>query len=272
MERKKLMSIKEFSELSGTEQSTLRYWESIGLFTPAMRHQENNYRFYTPEQLMTVNFITALSELKVPLKTIGRAGEDRSPEKILSLLEQQEFEIDGELNRLRSLYSSIHVLRSAMRQGMESVPGEIGVQRMEETAIFMGPPTAFEEEDSFYRPFMEYCRQAKRSRKSLINPIGGYHDSLQHYMEYPSRPQHFFSLDPMGCDCRPAGLYLVGYAQGYYGQLDGLPGRLATYAQENELLCEGPVYVIYLLDEICIQEPAEYLAQVSVRVCKRRAP
>jgi len=69
----------------------------------------------------------------------------------------------------------------------------------------------------------------------------------------------------------PRGDYLVGYVQGYYGQWDDLPGRLATYAEENGLECEGPVYAIWLLDEICIQNPAEYLAQVSVRVRKRKS-
>jgi len=49
-----------------------------------------------------------------------------------------------------------------------------------------------------------------------------------------------------------------------------MPEQLTAYAREHGLTCEGPVYVIYLLDEICIREPTEYLAQVSVRVRKRK--
>ena len=96
-EQKKLLTIKEFSELTGIEESTLRYWDRIGLFRPALRHEENNYRLYTLEQVVSINFITVMSSLKLPLKTIGQARDTRAPGIIIPLLEQQELEIDKEL-------------------------------------------------------------------------------------------------------------------------------------------------------------------------------
>jgi len=146
------------------------------------------------------------------------------------------------------------------------VPGEIGVRRLEKTAIVLGPENVYGKGELFYRALMDYCGQAKRNRVNPHHPIGGYHASMELFMEEPSLPQRFFSLDPAGRDCRPAGNYLVGYAQGYYGQMDGLPARMAAYAQQNGLVCEGAVYVIYLLDDICVQDPTKYLAQVSVQV------
>ena len=264
-ERKKLMSIKDFSELTGIEQSTLRYWDSIGLFRPALRHEENNYRLYTTEQIVTVNYVTSLSDLRLPLKTIDQARESRDPLKIISLLEQKEFELDRELSGLQRTHSAIHILRGMIQQGLHAQTGTVSVQHFEKMAVALGPPNQFDGDELFYRPFMEYCRQAKRSRVNLVNPIGGFHDDLACYIEKPSQPQRFFSVDPEGCDCCPAGDYLVGYVQGYYGEMGDMPRRLSAYARENGLRCEGPVYVLYLLDEICVSEPTEYLAQISVR-------
>jgi len=67
---KNQLTIKEFSELSGIDASTLRYWDEIGLFSPAHRNTENNYRYYAPTQIIAINFITVLSRLNIPLKTI----------------------------------------------------------------------------------------------------------------------------------------------------------------------------------------------------------
>jgi DNA-binding transcriptional MerR regulator len=270
LEGKKLLSVKDFSELTGIEESTLRYWDRIGLFCPAMRHEENNYRLYAIEQMVAVNFVTTLSKLKLPLKTIGQARDARDPQKIIALLEQQDLEIDKEMIHLQEIHSTIHMLRTMYRRGAEATPGTICVQHFKQMAIIMGPPNAYSNGEQLYRALMEYYKQAKHNRVNVSNPIGGYYTSLEQYTENPVLPYCFFSIDTTGCDYLPEGDYLVSYVQGYYGQMGTLPEQMAVYAREHGLACEGPVYAIYLLDEICIRDPAEYLAQVSVRVRKRK--
>ena len=269
-EQEHLLTVKEFSRLTGIAESTLRYWDRIGLFQPTLRHEENNYRLYTLDQVVSVNFVAVMGSLRVPLKIIGEAGGTRGPEKIISLLERQEFEIGKEAARLQEIHNTIHLLRDLFRQGTETAPGEVGVRHLSKLEIIMGPKNIYGKEEIFYRTLMDYRGQAKRSRVNLCNPIGGCHASMEVFMEEPSRPQRFFSIDPNGCDCRPEGDYLVGCVQGGYGQMDGLPGQMAAYAKENGLVCEGAVYVVYLLGDLCVLDPAEYLAQVSVRVRKKK--
>ncbi len=87
---KDLLTVNEFSQLSGIEKSTLRYWDEIGLFSPAKRDSDNNYRYYSPEQLIAVHFITVFSELNIPLKTISAVEKARTPETVFEFLKQQE--------------------------------------------------------------------------------------------------------------------------------------------------------------------------------------
>lgn len=263
---KSLLSIKEFSEMSGVEQSTLRYWDDIGLFRPARRDEDNNYRYYSPEQIMLVNFIKVLSSLNIPLKVIGRISENRSPETILRLMEQQETVLDAELNRLHEAYSTIHTLRTLIREGLSAPgPGHISVQAMEPLPIVLGPANDFGDQ-SFYQPFMRYCVYAKENRVNLHSPVGGCFDSMDAFLSSPSQPNRFFSVSPQGSDQRAGGKCLVGYVQGYYGDMGDLPQRMAAYAAEHNLKLEGPVYVLYLLDEISVKDPSDYLAQVCVAV------
>jgi len=263
--KRSLLSIKAFSEMSGLEQSTLRYWDDIGLFLPAHRNTDNGYRYYSPEQITLVNFIKVLSSLNVPLKVIAGISENRSPEAILRLMEQQEAILDTKLNRLHESYSTIHTLRDVIRQGIESPDaGHVSVQSLEDMPIVLGPRSKEGEDINFYRGFIRYCQYAKENRINLNNPIGGYYDSLERFLETPCVPSRFFSLDPRSHDTRAAGRYIVGYARGYYSQLEEAALRLDTYAAGQNLDARGPVYVIYLRDEISEKNTDDYLAQVCV--------
>jgi len=263
---KSLLTIKEFSEMSGLEQSTLRYWDEIGLFSPARRNMDTGYRYYSPEQVILVTFIKVLSSLNVPLKMIAQVSENRSPETILKLMEQQEAILDAQLNHLHASYSTIHTLRGVIKQGIDVPDAEhISVQALEPMSIALGPYNEDWDGLSFYQGFIRYCRYAKGNRINLNNPIGGYYDSLEHFLSAPSVPSRFFSVDPRGTDERAAGKYLVGYARGYYGQLGDAARRLDEFATEKGLDVSGPVYVLYLLDEISVKDTTDYLAQVCVK-------
>ncbi|MDR3085391.1 MAG: MerR family DNA-binding transcriptional regulator [Christensenellaceae bacterium] len=265
-----LLSIREFSKLSGIESTTLRYWDDIGLFSPVRRDPENNYRYYAPSQIIGVNFITVLSSLSIPLKTINGVEEERTPAGIMDLIENQENALDMEMKRLRETYSVIHTRRDLIKIGLSVKEGDIFLKKVEDRPLLFGPPNVFEAGESFYGPFMRFCRQAKDLRINLNYPIGGWHADIESFSKAPGEPECFFSVDPTGNKKREAGEYLVGYFRGYYGELDGVPEKMSAYAREQGLNFAGPVYTIYLLDEVCVKDPSQYLVQICVAVSKKR--
>ena len=66
---------------------------------------------------------------------------------------------------------------------------------------------------------------------------------------------------------------MVGYTRGYYSRTNDLPARMAEFAKKNGLLFNGPVYNIYLFDEVSVVDPDWYLLQASASVREtRRVP
>jgi len=287
---KELLTIKEFSKLSGIEQTTLRYWDDIGLFSPTKRDPENNYRYYSPQQIIAVNFITVLSELNVPLKTISEMENERTPEGIIDLIEQQQRLLDMEMRKLRERYSIIHTRHELinygrlLEKGFRTIDGirivsdtkgdegilvnttNISVVRREAKAFILGPRNHWKPGDPFYEYFMNFCNMAEELRMNLSFPIGAYHDDMESFIRSPGEPDYFMSIDPTGNRTREAGKYLIGFARGYYGVFGDLADRMSNHARKNDLTLHGPVYTMYLLDEICIRDPDQYLAQVCVAV------
>ena len=264
------LSIQEFSKLSGVEASTLRYWDEIGVFTPHMRNDETNYRYYSAAQLLALNFVTTLSDLEIPLKTIASLREDRDPGKLLDLLEKQEKQMDMEMRSLRRRYSIIHARRELINIGAKANEDEICVTRMESMDMILWPENEYLADDTFVQPLAAFVPDIHDLHINLSFPVGGYYDNLDSFKKAPGRPNHFISLDPTGMHTRKAGDYLVGYVRGYYGELGDLPERMAAYAKENSVPITGPLYLIYLFEEISTQDDSQYLAQASIAVSTRR--
>ena len=268
-----LLSIREFAKMAGMQQSALRYYDKIGLFKPEARG-ENNYRYYTPLQLITIKFITVLADLGVPLTKIKDMTDNRTPESVIDLLTRQEMKLDRQMHQLRIAYSIIHTYRNNIQNGLLANENYIRVEEIdeaEELYIVLGPDNDFSDKDTFYEPFIDFCDASKANRINLNYPIGGYHHDMDSFLQAPGKPNKFYSLDPFGASKIPAGRYLAGHYRGYYGEFGDLPQRMASYARENGLAFKGAVYVLYLLDEVCTVNPDQYLARVWAGVTSAKS-
>jgi DNA-binding transcriptional MerR regulator len=262
------LSIKDFSAFTGVKQSTLRYYDDIGLFSPVHR-AENGYRYYSPQQIITINMIKVLNDLDVPIRQINELERERSPEKVLSLLMDREGMLEAELRKLSRSYDVIRTFRRIIHSGLSADENEISIQYMDEHPLILGGVNNFEGSRYFYDTFLTFCSNANSMRIDLDYPVGGIFDDIDAYLAKPGEPTRFFSVDPNGQDMKPAGKYLVGYNRGYYGETGDIPQKLKQFADDHDLIFSGPVYNIFLLDELCISNPSEYLLQISVQVTSK---
>lgn len=265
-----LYSIKEFSKMSGVSVATLRYWDEIGVFSPTDRNSTNNYRQYAIEQIIALNFVTTLSDLGISLKTIAELRKDRDPEALLQVLEMRERQLDMELRALRIRSSIIHARQELIRKGLRIDESKISVVFLDGKSLKIWPRNEYNEGDTFVNPLSTFIHLSAEYYVDLSFPVGGLWDNLDSFVQQPSRPQNFFSIDPIGVDRQPEGEYMVGYTRGYYSHMGDLPQRMADYAKANMLTTYGPLYTVYLYEETCIQDRSQYLAQSFIAVKKPR--
>ena len=266
--KKDLYSIHEFSKISGVEASTLRYWDDIGIFSPIKREPENNYRYYSLAQVLALNFVTTLSDLGIPLKTIAALKNERDSEDFLKILEDREEELDMELRLLRLRSSIIHTRKRLIRSGLKVDEQEIAVKHLEERKLIVWPRNEYKEGETFIEPLARFIKKSGERQINLSFPVGGFWDSMDRFIAAPSCPDHFFSIDPVGTYSQSNGNYLVGYQRGYYGEMGDLPQRMEDFVAANAVKVSGKLYTVYLIDETCSQDPDQYLAQSFVAVKK----
>jgi len=264
-----LLSIKNFSRLTGIKQSTLRYYDDLGLFSPAVRG-ENGYRYYSPQQIITINSINLLHELDMPIRQITHIQSNRSPELMYEVLNEKEEALEAEYIKIERSYNVVRTLKRMIQTGLAADEMDIETRFLEDLSIVIGPPNDYGGSQYFYDAFLKFCSEAKQYRIDLRMPVGGMFDNFSNFCLYPGRPSRFFSVDPKGLDKRPAARYLTAFQRGYYGDTGPISERMKQYISEHDLTPVGPVYNIFLHDELSIDDPQNYLMNATVEVTQFR--
>lgn len=107
-----MFKIGEFSRISRVPAKTLRYYDDIGLFTPASIDMMTGYRFYSADQLPRLNRILVLKEIGLSLTEIARLlDDDLSAEQLRGMFRLKEAELRQQVEeaklRLRQVENRI---------------------------------------------------------------------------------------------------------------------------------------------------------------------
>ncbi len=103
------MKINDASRSTGISRDMIRYYEKLGLVTPA--HLPNGYRDYSDNDLYLLTVIRYLSNLGVPLKVISRAFDSGETELVVGNLQD-------EIGRLNLLKAQIDIRIAAAKESL----------------------------------------------------------------------------------------------------------------------------------------------------------
>ncbi|MDR1016246.1 MAG: MerR family transcriptional regulator [Coriobacteriales bacterium] len=265
MRKSELLSIKQFSELTGIPASTLRYYDKNGIFRP--QHKDvNGRRSYQVMQANVAATIKFLASADVPLDLI-RLYMARRDDHAASyeLLDQQEYAISAQIDKLQQARASVATLKNMIHESDNvSDLDAFTIKRLNERHV------AFATVNQPYRPgayvpaFLKAWRTMEKQGYKGDFPLGGYTRDFADFLSRPWCPDRFFSLNPRGLQLLPAGLYLVGYCRGNYGESEGLRERLEDYVKAEGLSPRGGVYRLYIQNEATCTDPDRYLSKIMI--------
>ena len=106
----------EIAKLCGVSVRTVQYYDSRGILVPSQL-SEGGRRLYSEEDLKRMRIICFLREAGVSINSIGQLFEEEHPEKVISiLLEQQEKALRGELAESQKKLDIIQAIRRGLKE------------------------------------------------------------------------------------------------------------------------------------------------------------
>ena len=141
----------ELAKLCGVTVRTVQYYDTRGILVPS-ELTEGGRRLYSEDDLKRMKVICFLRELDLPIDSISQILQEAHPEKVISLLiEQQETVLSEEISRKQGMLEKLRELKTGLKNqpsfSLESIT-DIAVimeskkkmKRMRWTMILTGIP------------------------------------------------------------------------------------------------------------------------------------
>ncbi len=122
-EDRELLQIGEFAQLAGSNLRTIRYYEELGLLTPASR-SAGGFRHYKRSQLDRMVSIKRLQDLGLSLKEISQTvigdGESPGPERLARVRTALAQQIALSESRIQTMKEDLKEMQESHRRLVET--------------------------------------------------------------------------------------------------------------------------------------------------------
>jgi DNA-binding transcriptional MerR regulator len=103
----KLYTVGEMAKLCNVTAEQLRHYDKNKIFSPKIRDENNNYRYYTEQQVDDVLLIKELKNINIPLKTIGALIRNKELTLIKSKLEENMYVLRQQIEETNQRYNQM---------------------------------------------------------------------------------------------------------------------------------------------------------------------
>ena len=247
--------------------STIGNYCEQGLLAPISGAINDPFRSFDPRQIPQINLIKMLRELGLSQQQFLEYGQNRTPESTARLFDGHAERLAAEIAARQEMLDVLQSYAALIKEGSAATPG-IEIRALPEQPIRRSTIKSHSEKKKS-TAFLRHACVDIRMNGNASCPMGFVFNEFLDLLENPNQPAQLVSFDPQGPETRPAGEYLVGIVNCYYGERQDLHRRMADYALRNGLEFFGPAYMVYLLDETSVTEPEQYLLQISVEVKRK---
>lgn len=267
-----LLRIGEVARLFNLSVGTLRHYEQMGLLEPAYVDAASGYRYYGARQLSTLNTISHLRVLDLPLSQIREFVTTRDVDLMQRQLAQQQELIERkrrELERVsRKIDNRLALLRGALDAELDTIY-EVNAPELRCAVLRerVNPTDAYALEWQI--------RQLQKGQHETFVFLGNLGVGIAPERiatgDFDGYDEVFLLLDDTDdylgdVEVRPAARCLTVSFRGTHGQAAPHYERLLDYMREHNMSPAGPSREIALIDDIISDDPATYVTQITVPV------
>lgn len=275
------LKIGELSSLFHIGEDSIRYYEKVGLLHP-IRDPENHYRYYTLDDVRTMNTIRELLGLGFSTKEILNFETDRNLHHVTDMLKAEQDTIDQQIAELQAKRKNISARLQSIAEDLNlDCSGNISVLKLPERPILM--ITESDMPDQMVNYELALFLSGQRANDSTTATKNSSHMSTigacdcyildtatirKESHEYRTKKVFFYApyLQFKCNDTLPEGLYLSACYRGALSGTTELVPKMLTYAAEQAYEVIGDPIEFCHIDRYETSVTDEYLTEVQIPV------
>ncbi|ABX43970.1 MerR family transcriptional regulator [Lachnoclostridium phytofermentans] len=256
----------EFAKRFGIKKDTLFYYDRIGLFHPA-KVGDNDYRYYTFEQLDVFWMLQSLRELNFPIKSLKNYVNDPSPQKLIDLSKEQLTQVKEEIKKLEQIQWLLSNIVDYTEEALSAPLDEFIVKTLPDETILYSNPLPLREElntDEWFNLTDQFLKEAELKGPAYAGSIINQKDIESGI--YGRVGRLFVRRNDAKSKIKPAGLYAITYHKGPFELPKELYEPFLQKIKEQGLTICGDAYEEYLLDKLAVQDTDDFMIKISIAV------
>lgn len=269
MDKNKYFLTGEFAKIMNVTKNTLFHYDKIGLFSPEIK-LDNEYRYYSVQQMESMRIILMLKELGMPLTEIKEYLDGNTTEDLLLLYEQEAKKITQRLQDLKEKKEWICGQQLEIQEFSSTDISQI-YQRKYPARYYLFTQAPSSDERTINKKIgnlIELYNETSQSYGYKICFIQHSSNVKQHIYNDYTNVALILSKKPKGTKykTRPAGIYLIVYHKGHWNSIADAYTRLINYANEHDISIEDDFFEIDVIDRLYVKDYNEFVTEISVRI------
>ncbi len=169
-----MFKIAEFSRFTRVSVKMLRHYDELGLLKPVLIDPENNYRYYSSDQLPRLNRIIALKDLGFKLEQIGKLlDENLSPDEMRGMFRMRQAEIELNLQLEQARLMQVEMRLRYLEQDSKHLKYDVVLRDIAPQLVASIRQKVSNADNQVYQIFEELeiyvaCQQARASDSPLM--------------------------------------------------------------------------------------------------------
>lgn len=272
----KLFSIGDFARIGEVSVQTLRHYDKTGVLKPHSIDEESGYRYYTQEQLFSLNNIKMLQSIGFTLQEIAELSVSNSLPDLIDAYQQKAEVVNQQIAELRKARKQLvwyYEILGRMKQPIvdvdESEIGKVNLCEATEHRLLMVRENVCYDYPSLLMLYNQLLKKLFEQRCKVVGGLntifyGGYHDIYHKKTDIALA----FLLEPNSKRGKkqPAQRYLSCLHRGKYPTSLETYDKLHTYAKENGLVLSAPVSHVLRVPIAAVEDPNATVFELRIPI------
>lgn len=276
MDRQDLYSIGEVSKICNISKKALRFYDKIGIISPDVVSEENNYRFYSKDTLLFVPVIKYFKQMGFKL------------EEMKAFLQSNSYDIHErgfyeKIEELRQQEKQIHMARVSITDWHKLVLEAVRVIENNATEVsvkYVDPMETCYLEQEFDHNYkaavinIDWTNFLEENQQAITGAVYIWFENYNEKNAGEKTKCRIFQQCITDCNNVPVmtmggDMAAACYHIGSHETLGETYAKIRNWADEHGYICSEESIERYVTDYWTIQNPDEFVTEVMIRVSRK---
>ncbi|MGO4549263.1 MerR family transcriptional regulator [Paenibacillus sp. 2TAB23] len=271
---KKKFKIGELAKIKRIDAQTLRYYDHIGILSPALINEQNGYRYYSEEQFLEVDHIKFLKLIGLSLEEAKQFREITSLNEALRRLRIQQNQFEEKIAKMQTVAKRFSIILDTIEEkscSFEKFKNEIEIKECGSIRGVIGDCQTVSDWFDFEAKLQElivrfpnYSEVGHNHGLSFIYNEKYLHTTNDQYIDKVILPFEKEFRGDANVEEYPLGVCIVAYHKGENDKLIHIFTNIREYIADHKLTIRGDIVMTSIISSFIVNNESEHLVEIRI--------